>query len=197
MLAAVSQQNKLLLGGIAAIVIVFSLVSALAIPRRRPEFPGRGLRAFLLVTVLAFVAMMLAVEFFAVEEEEEAHAGGAPQTRVETGEHASEAGSETMPAVTSPGRVSERVEVVGTEFALELSKREFRPGNYEFVLVNEGDAPHNLVISGPEVEKAATPVIGAGKRATIRVALVDGDYELYCSVPGHEEAGMRTKITVG
>ena len=187
MLAAVSQQNKLLLGGIAAVVIVFSLVCALVIPRTRPEFPGHRLRPFLLATVLLFVAMMLAVEFFAVEEEE-AHA--------ETSAHASEAGSETMPAVTSPGRVTERVEVVGTEFALELSQREFRPGNYEFELVNEGDAAHNLVISGPEVEKAATPVIAAGRRARIRVALVAGEYELYCSVPGHEEAGMRTTITV-
>lgn len=70
MLAAVSTQNKLLLGGMAAIFIVFALVSALLIPRTRPEFPGPRRNAFIGATLVLFVAMLLAVELFAVEEEE-------------------------------------------------------------------------------------------------------------------------------
>jgi len=76
-LAAVSTQNKLLLGGTAAIFIVFALVSSFVLPRRNPNFPGRGMPWFLLATTVLFAAMMLAVEFFAVEEEEPGHGGEA------------------------------------------------------------------------------------------------------------------------
>ena len=69
MLAAVSTQNKILLGGMALIFIVFSLVASFWMPRRNPNFPeNRNL--FIGVTAVLFVAMLLAVEFFAVEEEE-------------------------------------------------------------------------------------------------------------------------------
>ncbi len=70
MLVGLTTQNKLLLGGMAAIFIAFSLVSSFVLPRRNPNFPGRRLPLFVGATVVLFVAMMLAVEFFAVEEEE-------------------------------------------------------------------------------------------------------------------------------
>ena len=70
MLAAVSTQNKVLLGGMAAIFIVFALVSSFVLPRREPNYPGRRLGLFLGVTVVLWVAMLAAVELFAVEEEE-------------------------------------------------------------------------------------------------------------------------------
>jgi hypothetical protein len=69
-LAAVSTQNKLLLGGMALIFIVFALVSSFVLPRRDPNFPGDRRGLFLGVTAVLFVFMLLAVELFAVEEEE-------------------------------------------------------------------------------------------------------------------------------
>jgi hypothetical protein len=69
-LAAVSTQNKILLGGMALIFIVFALVSSFWLPARNPNFPGKHRNAFLLVTAVMFVGMLLAVELFAVEEEE-------------------------------------------------------------------------------------------------------------------------------
>ena len=71
--AALSTQNKLLLGGMGAIFIAFSLASSFVLPRRDPNFPGHRLPTFLTITVALFVCMMLAVEFFAVEEEEPGH----------------------------------------------------------------------------------------------------------------------------
>ena len=70
MLAAVSTQNKILLGGMALIFIAFALLSSFWFPRRNPNFPGDQRNGFLLVTAVLFVGMLLAVEFFAVEEEE-------------------------------------------------------------------------------------------------------------------------------
>ncbi len=70
MLAAVSTQNMILLGGMALIFIVFSLVSSFVMPRRDPNFPGEKRNLFIGATVVLFVCMLLAVELFAVEEEE-------------------------------------------------------------------------------------------------------------------------------
>ncbi len=72
MLAAVSTQNKILLGGMALIFIVFSLVSSFVMPRRDPNFPGEKRNLFIVITAVLFVCMLLAVELFAVEEEEPA-----------------------------------------------------------------------------------------------------------------------------
>jgi hypothetical protein len=69
-LVAVSTQNKILLGGMALIFIVFALLSSFWFPRRNANFPGDQRNAFLLVTAVLFVGMLLAVELFAVEEEE-------------------------------------------------------------------------------------------------------------------------------
>ena len=71
MLAAVATENKILLGGMAAIFIAFSLLSSFYWPRRDPNFPGERRNVFIVVTAILFVGMLLAVELFAVEEEEE------------------------------------------------------------------------------------------------------------------------------
>ena len=70
MFLAITTQNKLLLGGMAAIFIAFALVSSFWLPSRNPNFPGKNRTTFLLVTGVLFVGMLLAVELFAVEEEE-------------------------------------------------------------------------------------------------------------------------------
>jgi uncharacterized membrane protein YqjE len=70
LIAALSTEHKVLLAGTAVIFIAFSLVSSFVLPRRDPNFPGNRLNWFLGATVVLFVAMMLAVEFFAVEEPE-------------------------------------------------------------------------------------------------------------------------------
>jgi mono/diheme cytochrome c family protein len=68
-LVALTTDQKLGLGGTAAVFIAFSLVAALWIPRSRPDFPGRrGLVPFILVTVILTIAMLGAVEVFAKEE---------------------------------------------------------------------------------------------------------------------------------
>ena len=76
--------NDVILGLFALILVVFSLVVALLIPRRDPGFPGANLRVFLLVAVLLVVAMLAAVEVVGGEHEEGEGAGGEAQA-TETG----------------------------------------------------------------------------------------------------------------
>lgn len=169
-LFALSAGSKIGLAVVAGLFIVFALASALLIPRFRPEFPGsRRLPLFIAATIVLFLATMVAVQVFGREEEEaEAHEAAAGET----------------------------IEVSGIEFKLALSSTELSAGSYELELTNDGSIGHNLVVSGPGVDKASTPVIEAGESARLKVELKAGSYKLYCSVPGHEEAGMRVQVSV-
>jgi hypothetical protein len=76
-LLALTTGHKVGLLVVAGIFIAFALLSAMVIPRYRPNFPGRALPLFLFVTVCMFVAMFTAVLIFGAESEGEAHGGSA------------------------------------------------------------------------------------------------------------------------
>jgi len=71
-----------------------------------------------------------------------------------------------------------------------------KPGTYTFHVSNTGDDGHNLTVEGPGVEEKATPTFPGGETRDLTVTLQSGKYELYCSVPGHKQAGMETDIEV-
>jgi cytochrome c553 len=83
--------SEIILGLFALVLVVFSLVVALVIPRRDPDFPGRRMRAFVIVAVLLVVAMLAAVEVFGAEEEGPEGESAETQT-VEGGTGATETG---------------------------------------------------------------------------------------------------------
>src|SRR5919204_1527061 len=66
-LLALSTGHKVGLAVVGAAFIVFALASAILVPRFRPQFPGGGLRAFIVVTVVFFLGMLTAVEVFGAE----------------------------------------------------------------------------------------------------------------------------------
>ena len=75
-------RNDVILGAAALVLVVFSLVVSLVIPRRDAGFPGRNLKVFTLVAVALVITMLAAVEVFGAEHEGE-EGGEAAQT--ETG----------------------------------------------------------------------------------------------------------------
>jgi mono/diheme cytochrome c family protein len=99
-LLGLTTDQKLGLGGTAAVFIAFALITALLIPRYRPDFPGRkGVGLFVVVTLLLTVAMLGAVVVFAAEDEGAEAAGHTEtqQTETETGPTET-----TPPATTAP-----------------------------------------------------------------------------------------------
>src|SRR5918996_1605276 len=62
----------------AIVLVVFSLVVSLVIPRRDAGFPGRNLKVFTLVAALLVVAMLASVEVFGAEHEDEEGEEAAP-----------------------------------------------------------------------------------------------------------------------
>jgi mono/diheme cytochrome c family protein len=79
---ALSTGHAVGLALVAGSFVAFALLSALVIPRRWPQYPGRGLRWFIVGTLVLFVATLAAVEVFAKEAEEET---AVTETTTETG----------------------------------------------------------------------------------------------------------------
>jgi plastocyanin len=86
--------------------------------------------------------------------------------------------------------------VAASEFKFVLGGEPDGPGEYAFKLTNDGQTGHDLVVEGPGVRDERTPVIDPGESADLDVDLQAGEYTLYCSVPGHRDAGMETTIDI-
>ena len=103
MLLGLTTDQKLGLAGTAAVFIAFALITALVIPRYRPDFPGRkGVGLFVVVTLLLMVAMIGAVVVFASEDEGAEAAGHVETELTETETGPTE--TETGPAETETGQ---------------------------------------------------------------------------------------------
>ena len=188
MLLALTTGHKVGLLVVAGIFIAFALLSSMVIPRFRPQFPGRGLPLFLLATILLFAAMMTAVLVFGAESEEAGAHGESTQTEATT--------TGTTPTETSTGQ-AQKVVVEESEFKIVIPSGDtLQPGAYEFEVENNGQIDHDLVVNGPGVDNEKTPVFPGGETKTLEVTLEKGTYDLYCSVPGHKQAGMDLKVTV-
>ena len=163
----------------------FSLIVSMLVPRWYPQFPGRGLRVFVVTCLLLFVGMMTAVVVLA-RESSEAEAKG-PETTTEA--------TTTSATTTTTTSAATSVPVTETEFKIAVPKSTLPAGSYSFEVKNDGKIEHDLVIEGNGVDEK-TPTIEAGKTATLEVDLKPGTYDVYCSIPGHKQAGMDVKLTV-
>ena len=78
---------------------------------------------------------------------------------------------------------------------MRVSYRTLAAGRIDFVTTNVGEDDHDLSV------RQGTRVFGRlplapGDNDTLTLDLGVGRYTLYCSLEGHEEAGMRTNINV-
>jgi uncharacterized cupredoxin-like copper-binding protein len=84
------------------------------------------------------------------------------------------------------------------EFAIALAGgNKLKAGSYTFAVDNKGKIQHDLVIEGNGLKETKTPLIDAGQSKDLTVDLKAGKYTFYCSVPGHEQSGMKVAVTVG
>lgn len=104
MLLALTSNQKLGLALAGGAFVVFALVSALLIPRYRPDFPSRYLGWFLGLAVL-FTVGMLATVIFVAKEEEESEAAGPGETQT-TPTETQTTPTETQPAAPQKGNAA-------------------------------------------------------------------------------------------
>jgi plastocyanin len=101
-----------------------------------------------------------------------------------------------------PGEASEppsvpHVQVSAVEYAFTLSRTTVPAGKVVFQFVNNGQDEHNLQIAPPEGPPAGsfadTPSKGIGD---LTLEIQPGTYTLLCSLPTHEQKGMKATLTV-
>jgi plastocyanin len=172
----------------------------------REDFPpsgpaGRSLIVATVVLVAATITALLVVtdkehpreEAAAHERERKAEEAGAPGKEPAPG-------SSEQPSTTpaAPAAQAKTVQVTEKEFSIALAGgNSLQAGDYRFAVRNAGQIEHDLAIQGGGLNETKTKLIEAGQSADLEVELEPARYTFYCSVPGHEQAGMKVAVTVG
>ena len=147
---------------------------------------GAGQSAWLaVVTVVAFIALVLAVVAIVVAGSSDSEGGGA----------------------AAPSGPTANPEIGATEFAFNPADVTVPAGEeVSAVLTNEGAVEHNWTILSESISSeadfnedlvlAATDNIAAGEQGEVAFTLDAGEYQVICTVPGHFAAGMKGTVTV-
>ena len=193
---ALSTGHEVGLGVTALVFIAFALASSLLLPRFRPDYPGRGLPAFIVISFVFFFGMLTAVENFGADSKHgEAAAAESTTTAAQTttAQTTTQAATTAAPTTTAAKPAATKVQVSETEFKITTDLTSFKAGQITFVAKNDGKIPHDLAVKETGDK---TKEIPPGGTAELKVNLKPGKYELYCTIPGHEAAGMKLTITV-
>ena len=199
MLLGLSTGHEVGLAVTAGAFIAFALASSFLFPRVRPDYPGSGLPAFIVISFVFFFGMLTAVEVFGAEPSE---AGGEKTAETTTTQQTSTAPTTTQQQSTTSAQTTttqtttaaqavEDIKVTETEFKIAMPAT-LKAGQVRFEVKNDGKIEHDLAIKGGP----KTALIHPGGEAQLVVTLKPGKYHFYCSVPGHEAAGMKVDVTV-
>jgi hypothetical protein len=90
------------------------------------------------------------------------------------------------------------VSVAAKEFSLTLSRPLVGRGSVRVELRNNGEDPHNLVVSpeGTHTPLASFSTLDPGTYERRSVTLSPGRYQLWCSLESHEALGMSVTLRV-
>jgi plastocyanin len=155
-------------------------VTLTAIGIRREDFPRPGLQTFAVGTIsvlLAASAIGSGIVTSAQEDHEEE--GDAAE-----GEEAG-GGGRTLALSADPGG----------DLSFDTDTLEAAAGQVRIQMENPSSIPHNVSIEGRGVNEEGRTV-DQGGTSTVTAELRPGEYDFYCSVPGHREAGMEGTLTV-
>jgi plastocyanin len=97
----------------------------------------------------------------------------------------------------APPRYPSRTSVDLDEWRVTPSYRTLAAGTVEFNAANLGEDDHDFSVRAGDVNLVTLPLpLEEGGTGTVRLVMGPGTYTLYCSLPTHEEMGMKTDVTV-
>jgi plastocyanin len=158
-----------------------------------PAVPSAG-RALMALSAAFAVGVLVALVLTTEREHPREEA------KAEAAEKRAEEGGPKEGAPAAPGKEQQAEQPAGgpiqvREYKIQLAQTTLKPGKARFDVSNVGKIQHDLAVKGPGGQKK-TPLIDAGKKASLEVALKPGNYELLCTVPGHAQLGMKTQLSV-
>jgi uncharacterized cupredoxin-like copper-binding protein len=101
-------------------------------------------------------------------------------------------------ALAPSGRSEPRsVALITKEFLFIPKDTTVGTGAITFVVTNQGQIDHDFVLEAPGGKtQAQIAYIERGQTKTVTASLPAGVYTIYCSLPGHREAGMVATLRV-
>jgi cytochrome c553 len=155
MVFGLSTANSIALAVMAAIFIVFALISSFVLPSRNPNFPGKNRNLYVVVCIVLFLAMMTTVLVFGKEEEEAGAEGGeTTQTETEPGETTpTETGGEPVSGDIAAGKVVFNSKGCGACHVLHAAGSNGSVGPN----LDEAKPDHELIVDRVENGKGAMP----------------------------------------
>jgi plastocyanin len=100
------------------------------------------------------------------------------------------------PAAAQPSSTSiVKISALASGLKYNTTVLHAKAGKIKIVFTNRSTLQHNVRIESGETELGGTKKITKGM-TTAYVTLKKGTYNFYCSVPGHEDAGMHGKLIV-
>lgn len=103
-------------------------------------------------------------------------------------------GGSEQPATPAAGGGDAAVTIDAQDIAFSTTELSVKPGD-TIQMTNAGALPHDFTVDELGINAV---VSSSGETATITIPqdAAPGEYEFYCSVPGHKEAGMDGTLTV-
>jgi plastocyanin len=117
-----------------------------------------------------------------------------PAAELERNAVAAGTGEETTPAVGQAGSLEISADPTGA-LKFDTASMQAEAGTVTIAMKNPSPLPHNVAIKGNGVDVKGKVVLEGGT-STVSADLEPGTYTFYCSVPGHEAAGMKGTLTV-
>ena len=102
-------------------------------------------------------------------------------------------------ATGSPGISGTALMVKLNEWSLGFTRIKAAKGNLGVEVTSIGRYPHNFVVQKKLTGEIVyqSPVLRKNQMTKTNLNLPTGQYELYCSLPGHRSRGMLAALTVG
>ena len=117
-----------------------------------------------------------------------------PAAEMERNAVAAKTGEETTPTVGQAENLDISADPTGA-LKFDTESLQSDAGTVTIAMENPSPLPHNVAIRGNGADVEGKVVLKGGT-STVSADLDPGTYTFYCSVPGHEAAGMKGTLTV-
>ena len=121
--------------------------------------------------------------------------GDDDDTATEAATPSTTAADTTAEESTTASGGGETVDLSEVEYKITPADPTVKAGTVTFNISNDGQTVHNVEIEGNGLEEESED-LQPGATGELTVDLEPGTYEMYCSIDGHEDLGMKGEVTV-
>jgi plastocyanin len=179
--------------------LVVSAVVLSAIGLRFENFPPT--RAALAAVIVYFAGMVAATTTFAVlNARDAAHAREAKEAAAapssENAGGATQATTTTAAPSSSTGKTTVKLSAEPDAIAYDTKRLAGHAGDVTVSFTNPSAIAHDVCLDGPNGQQIGCSQTVTQGSTTVSANLKPGDYTFFCSVDGHEAAGMKGTLAI-